>query len=116
MEEVTRAVSAPKRPAGQTCGTFSRIGYNYGMSPLKPYQLVASKFQISQESAKYFLGRVQKSFKKEKPPHALILEFIESNGFDSLPEAFDVALLMHENGVWTYELGSTPAIFADEEE
>ena len=84
------------------------------MSPLKPYQIIASKFQISQESAKYFLGRVQKSFKKEKPPHALILEFIESNGFDSLPDPFDVALLMHENGVWTNELGSAPAIFVDE--
>lgn len=84
------------------------------MSPLKPYQIIASKFQISQESAKYFLGRVQKSFKKEKPPHALILEFIESNGFDSLPDPFDVALLMHEGGIWTHELGSAPAIFVDE--
>lgn len=84
------------------------------MSPLKPYQIIASKFQISQESAKYFLGRVQKSFKKEKPPHALILEFIESNGFDSLPDPFDVALLMHEGGIWAHELGSAPAIFVDE--
>lgn len=84
------------------------------MSPLKPYQVIASKYRISQESAKYFLGRVQKSFKKERPPHALILEFIESNGFDSLPDAFDVALLMYEGGVWVHELGSAPAIFVDE--
>lgn len=86
------------------------------MSPLKPYQIIASKFQISQESAKYFLGRVQKSFRKEKPPHALILEFIESKEYDSLPDAFNVALLMHEGGVWAHELGSAPAIFVDEEE
>lgn len=86
------------------------------MSPLKPYQIIASKYQISQESAKYFLGRVQKSFRREKPPHALILEFMEANGFDSLPDAFDVALLMHENGVWAHALHSPPAILVDEED
>jgi hypothetical protein len=97
-------------------GCFCSIGYNQGMSTLKPYQKIASKFQISQESAKYFLGRVQKSFKKERPPHALILEFIESGEFDSLPEPYDIALLMHESGAWAYALGSAPAIFVDEEE
>lgn len=86
------------------------------MSPLKPYQIIASKYQISQESAKYFLGRVQKSFRKEKPPHALILEFIETQGFDSQPDAYDVALLMHENGIWAHALHSPPAILVDEEE
>lgn len=86
------------------------------MSALKPYQVIASKYQISQESAKYFLGRVQKSFKKEKPPHALILEFIEAQGFDSQPEAYDVAYLMYESGVWLHELTSAPAIFVDGEE
>lgn len=86
------------------------------MSPLRPYQIIASKYQISQESAKYFLGRVQKSFRKEKPPHALILEFIETQGFDSQPDAYDVALLMHENGVWAHALHSPPAILVDEEE
>lgn len=86
------------------------------MDILKPYQKIASRFQISQESAKYFLGRVQKSFRKEKPPHALILEFIEANGIDALPEAYEVALLMHESGVWVHTLGSAPAIFVDGDE
>jgi hypothetical protein len=86
------------------------------MNTLKPYQIIASKYQISQESAKYFLGRVQKSFKKEKPPHALILEFIEAQGFDSQPDAYDVAYLMHESGIWPHELNSAPAVFADEGE
>jgi hypothetical protein len=70
------------------------------MNPLKPYQLIASRYQISQESAKYFLGRVQKSFKRERPPHALILEFIEAKGIDTQPEPYDVAFLMHESGIW----------------
>ena len=86
------------------------------MDTLKPYQKIASKYQISQESAKYFLGRVQKSFKKEKPPHALILEVVEAQGFDSLPDAYDVALLMVETGVWAYALHSPPAVLVDEEE
>ena len=85
------------------------------METLKPYQRLASKYQISQESAKYFLGRVQKSFKKDKPPHALILEFIETNGYKSQPEPYDVALMMHEQGVWGSALNSPPAILVDEE-
>lgn len=86
------------------------------MSPLRPYQIIASKYQISQESAKYFLGRVQKSFRKERPPHALILEFIEAQGFGSQPDAYDVALLMREKGVWAHALHSPPAILVDEDE
>ena len=66
------------------------------MNTLKPYQLIASKFQISEESAKYFLGRVQKSFRKEKPPHALILEFIEAQEIELQPEPYDIAALMNE--------------------
>lgn len=93
-----------------------RIGYNTFMNSLKPYQMIASKYQISEESAKYFLGRVQKSFKKEKPPHALILEIIETNGMDTMPEPYDVALLMYENGVWDRDLNSPPAILVDEGE
>lgn len=85
------------------------------MTPLKPYQLIASKFQISQESAKYFLGRVQKSFKKEKPPHAFILECIEKQEMNSLPNPYDIALLMHESGIWPHALNSPPAILVDEE-
>lgn len=84
------------------------------MDTLKPYQKIASKYQISEESAKYFLGRVQKSFWKEKPPHALILAFIEEKGINVMPEPYDVALLMYENGIWEYKLNSPPAILADE--
>lgn len=84
------------------------------MDTLKPYQKIASKFQISQESAKYFLGRVQKSFKKEKPPHALILEIMDTHKFDTLPEPYDVALIMHESGIWEHKLNSPPAIFVDD--
>jgi len=86
------------------------------MDTLNPYQKIASKFQISQESAKYFLGRVQKSFKKEKPPHALILEFMDGQGFDALPDPYDVALLMYESGLWDGALNSPPAILVDDEE
>lgn len=71
---------------------------------------------ISEESAKYFLGRVQKSFKKEKPPHALILDFIETNQIDTMPNPYDVALLMHENGVWTPKLNSPPAMLVADED
>lgn len=85
------------------------------MDTLKPYQKIASKYQISQESAKYFLGRVQKSFKKDKPPHALILEFIESQGMESMPKPYDVALLMHESGTWDSALNSPPPLPVDEE-
>lgn len=86
------------------------------MNALKPYQVIASRYQISQESAKYFLGRVQKSFKRERPPHALILEFIQAQGIDTQPEPYDVAFLMHESGVWPHVLGSAPAILVDEDE
>lgn len=86
------------------------------MDTLKPYQKIASKFQISEESAKYFLGRVQKSFKKEKPPHLLILDFIETQGIDYQPEPYEIADLMHTNGIWVHELNSPPAILIDDEE
>ena len=83
------------------------------MTTLKPFQRIASQFQISEESAKYFLGRVQKSFKKDKPPHAVILEFIEGYEFDGLPEPYDVAALMSESGIWKDDLNSPPPILVD---
>ena len=86
------------------------------MNTLKPYQLIASKFQISEESAKYFLGRVQKSFKKERPPHALILEFIEAQDIELQPEPYDIAALMNETGVWVHALNSPPPILVDDED
>lgn len=78
--------------------------------------MIASRYQISEESAKYFLGRVQKSFKKERPPHALILEFIEAQGIESQPEPYDVAFLMREGGVWPHELNSAPPIYVADDE
>jgi hypothetical protein len=84
------------------------------MDKLKPFQKIASMFQISEESAKYFLGRIQKSFKKEKPPHALILGLIEAQEFEYLPTPYDVALLLHETGLWTGALNSAPPILVDE--
>lgn len=86
------------------------------MSTLRPFQKIASKFQISEESAKYFLGRVQKSFKKDKPPHMLILDFIEAQEIDYIPEPYDIAALMNETGIWVYPLNSPPPILVDDEE
>jgi hypothetical protein len=86
------------------------------MDTLKPYQRIASRFQISQESAKYFLGRVQKSFKKDKPPHGLILEFIEAQGIEHQPEPYDIAALMNESGIWDRALNSPPPVLVDDEE
>ena len=86
------------------------------MDTLRPFQKIASKFQVSEESAKYFLGRVQKSFKKDKPPHALILDFIEAQEIDNIPEPYDIAAMMNETGIWDYALKSPPAILVDDEE
>lgn len=86
------------------------------MNTLRPFQKIASKFQISEESAKYFLGRVQKSFKKDKPPHLLILDFIEAQEIDYIPEPYDIAALMNETGIWVYPLNSPPPILVDGEE
>jgi hypothetical protein len=86
------------------------------MNTLRPYQKIASKFQVSEESAKYFLGRVQKSFKKEKPPHMLILDFIAAQEIEGIPEPYDVAALMHDHGIWVHALNTPPAILVDDEE
>jgi hypothetical protein len=74
------------------------------MQKLKPFEKIATQFQISEESAKYFLGRVQKSFKTEIPPHALILEFIEAQEFEVLLTPYEIAVMMNESGVWDYAL------------
>lgn len=85
------------------------------MDKLKPFEKIALQFQVSNESAKYFLGRVQKSFKTEKPPHALILEFIEAQKFEFLLTPYEIATLMNENGVWAYELNTAPPAIVDDE-
>ncbi len=84
------------------------------MQKLKPFEKIATQFQISRESAKYFLGRVQKSFKTEKPPHALILEFIEAQEFEALLTPYEIAAMMNESGVWDYALKSAPPAIMDD--
>jgi len=78
------------------------------MDKTKPFEVIAARFQISKESAKYFLIRVQKSFKTEKPPHHLILKFMQEQNFESLPKPHHVASLMHESGLWSYPLNPEP--------
>jgi hypothetical protein len=86
------------------------------MDKLKPYEKIATQFQISRESAKYFLNHVQKSFKTERPSHRLILEFVEAQNFEFLLTPYEVAALMNESGVWTYPLGSPPPMIVDDED
>ena len=86
------------------------------MDKIKPYEKIAERFQISNESAKYFLNHVQKSFKVEKPPHTLILEFLEKQNYTLKPKPYDVASAMKESGIWNYDLGSRPAVVEDEED
>jgi len=78
------------------------------MDKTKPFEIISARFQISRESAKYFLIRVQRSFKTEKPPHHLILEFIDGQNFESLPRPHLVATMMNESGVWVHPLNSEP--------
>jgi hypothetical protein len=83
---------------------------------IKPYEQIASKFQISRESAKYFLNHVQKSFKTERPPHKFILEFIEQQQLEILLTPYEVATLMNESGAWPHALGSPPPRIVDDED
>jgi hypothetical protein len=86
------------------------------MDKLKPYEKIASQFQVSNESAKYFLNHVQKSFKTERPPHKLIVEFIESQQLEILLTPYEVARMMNESGVWAFALGTAPPVIEDEED
>ena len=81
------------------------------MDKTKPSDIIAARFQISRESAKYFLIRVQKSFKTERPPHQLILKFMEEQEFEALPKPHHVATLMNESGLWTHPLHAEPPSF-----
>ncbi len=78
------------------------------MDTMKPVEKIAERYQLSKESAKYYIGRVQKAFKVEKPPHKLIVDFIEAQEFKTLPLAEKVALMMKEGNIWVYELTSEP--------
>jgi hypothetical protein len=84
------------------------------MDKIKPFERIASRFQISRESAKYFLGRVQKSFKTERPSHKLILEFMEKQDFEFLLTPYELAALMKESGDWPYALGTEPPAIIDD--
>jgi hypothetical protein len=83
---------------------------------IRPYQKISSRFQISRESAKYFLNHVQKSFKTERPSHKLILDFIETQQIEFLLTPYEVATMMNESGVWPYQLGSPPPAIVDDED
>ncbi|HNN13572.1 MAG TPA: hypothetical protein PKL78_08440 [Anaerolineales bacterium] len=87
-----------------------------GKDKIRPFEQVAQIFDISRESAKYFLNHVQKSFKVERPPHQLIVEFVQSQGYEFQPTPYDVATAMKESGVWDYALGSPPPKLEDEED
>ena len=78
------------------------------MDKTKPFEVISARFQISRESAKYFLIRVQKSFKTEKPPHQLILQFMQEKNFVSLPKPHHVASLMNQAGLWSHPLNPEP--------
>ena len=86
------------------------------MDKIKPYQKIASRFQISEESAKYFLNHVQKSFKEERPNHKFILEFIESQQIETILTPYALAEMMNQTGAWAYPLGSPPPVVVDDEE
>jgi hypothetical protein len=86
------------------------------MDKIKPYEEISSRFQISKESAKYFLNHVQKSFKTERPSHKMILEFIETQQLEILLTPYEVAVMMNESGVWPYPLGSPPPTIVDDED
>jgi len=80
------------------------------MEKIKPYEVIATKFQVSKETAKYFLNHVQKSFKVERPPHKLILEFIEAQNLEFLLTPYETAALMYEKGAWVYKLDTAPPV------
>jgi len=86
------------------------------MKRQKPFEQIAARFQISNESAKYFLNHVQKSFKTEKPSHGLILEFIEAQNMEALLTPYEVAAFMQESGVWNYALNAAPPILVDDDD
>jgi len=86
------------------------------MNKSRPFELLSVRFRISRESAKYFLTRVQKSFRTEKPPHQLILKFMEEKDFGVLPSAYEVARLMNQAEVWPYPLQTEPPTPLDEED
>ena len=86
------------------------------MNKIKPYEQIATKFQVSKESAKYFLNHVQKSFKTERPNHLLIWEFIEVQKLEVLLTPYETAALMNEKGAWAFALGTPPPVIESGED
>jgi len=88
------------------------------MDKTRPFEVIAARFKISRESAKYFLTRVQKSFQTEKPPHQLILAFMQEKNYETLPKPHHVASLMNEAGLWSHPLNPEPPdpIYSDRED
>ena len=86
------------------------------MEKPKPFEILSARFQISRESAKYFLIRVQKSFKTEKPSHQLILQFMDRQNYEFLPKPHQVAAMMNASGVWVHPLNPAPLTPLDEED
>ncbi len=84
------------------------------MEKTKPFELIATQFNVSNETAKHFLGRVQKSFKKDKPPQQLIIDFMAGKKYSTLPRPHQIATLMSEAGIWVYPLNAEPPRLADE--
>src|SRR5574338_399905 len=84
------------------------------MDKTKPLEIISARFQISRESARYFLARVQKSFKTEKPPHQLIVEFMSSQTFETLPRPYHIARMLNEKGLWAHPLNAEPREPQDE--
>ena len=78
------------------------------MDKIKPFEKIAEQFQVSKETAKYFLNQVQKSFKTERPPHKLILEFIESQNLEILLTPYEIAALMKAKGAWAFAMVTAP--------
>lgn len=84
------------------------------MGKLKPFEFISAHFQLSNESSKYFLGRIQKSFKTERPSHKLIVEFIELQEIDYLLTPYELAAMMYESGAWPHTLISEPTALVDD--
>jgi hypothetical protein len=84
------------------------------MPKAKPIDYVATRFKISAESARYFLSGVQKSFKTERPTHQVIVEFMQSQKFKTLPRPYQVAAMMSDYGIWAHPMNSEPHVAEDE--
>jgi hypothetical protein len=83
----------------------------------KPFEVIAKKFKISNESAKYFLLQVQRSFKTEKPPQQMIIDFMTINRrFKVLPHPHQLATMLNEDGIWVYPLNAAPPVVEQEDD